>query len=168
MYVFSFYSSAGGLPYLSDGGMFDPQIGGDLWAGLGSYGSTGIDYVACQFCFCIAAISVAPCWKWMSQDYNVEQPGKGIAASHIVYLHALKTPPSIVTVIGLDLPFLLGGAVVTERILHGRARGACSSITCSVVSPVVMGILMIIAVAVVVFQILRYCYAWLDPRIRYD
>jgi peptide/nickel transport system permease protein len=48
----------------------------------------------------------------------------------VVYIHALKNAAlPIVTVIGLDLPFLLGGAVVTERIF------AWPGIACSLLTP---------------------------------
>jgi peptide/nickel transport system permease protein len=76
----------------------------------------------------------------------------------------------IVTVVGLDLPLLLGGAVVTERIFAwpGMGRLFLDYVGRSD-TPVVMGILMLIAVAVVVFQIITdIVYAWLDPRIRFD
>jgi len=89
----------------------------------------------------------------------------------VVYIHALKNAAlPIVTVIGLDLPLLLGGAVVTERIFAwpGMGRLFLDHVSRSDV-PVVMGILMLVATAVVVFQIITdICYAWLDPRIRYD
>jgi peptide/nickel transport system permease protein len=74
-----------------------------------------------------------------------------------------------VTIIGLDLPLLLGGALVTERIFAwpGMGRLFIDSVN-RVDTPVVMGILMLIAVAVIVFQLLTdITYAWFDPRIRY-
>ena len=70
----------------------------------------------------------------------------------------------------LDLPFLLGGAVVTERIFAwpGMGRLFLDQLNRSDY-PVVMGILMLTAVAVVIFQIITdIVYAWLDPRIRYE
>jgi peptide/nickel transport system permease protein len=76
----------------------------------------------------------------------------------------------IVTVVGLDLPLLLGGAIVTERIFSwpGMGRLFLDSVQ-DVDTPVVMGILMLIALAVVTFQIITdIVYAWLDPRIRYE
>jgi peptide/nickel transport system permease protein len=87
-----------------------------------------------------------------------------------VVKHALKNASiPIVTVIGLDIPLLLGGAVVTERIFAWPGMGRLFiDHVARVDAPVVMGILMLIAVAVVVFQILAdITYAWLDPRIRY-
>ena len=72
--------------------------------------------------------------------------------------------------IGLDLPFLLGGAVVTEGIFAwpGMGRLFIDHLSRGDTA-VVMGILMLIAVAVIVFQLLTdITYAWLDPRIRYQ
>ncbi len=74
------------------------------------------------------------------------------------------------TIVGLDLPFLLGGAVVTERIFAwpGMGRLFLDHVN-RADTPVVMGSLMLVAVAVIVFQIITdVVYAWLDPRIRYD
>jgi peptide/nickel transport system permease protein len=86
-------------------------------------------------------------------------------------VHALKNAAlPLVTIIGLDLPFLLGGALVTERIFAwpGMGRLFIDHVSRGD-APVVMGIMMLIAVAVIVFQILTdIVYAWLDPRIRYD
>jgi peptide/nickel transport system permease protein len=89
----------------------------------------------------------------------------------VVFVHALKNASlPIVTVVGLDLPLLLGGAVVTERIFAWPGMGRLFLDHVSRLDlPVVMGILMMIAVAVVVFQIITdITYAWLDPRIRYE
>jgi peptide/nickel transport system permease protein len=63
----------------------------------------------------------------------------------------------------------LGGAVVTERIFAwpGMGRLFLDHLERSD-TPVVMGILMLIALAVILFQIITdVVYAWLDPRIRY-
>jgi peptide/nickel transport system permease protein len=64
---------------------------------------------------------------------------------------------------------LLGGAVVTERIFAWPGMGPLFlDHVGRADTPVVMGILMLIATAVVVFQIITdIVYAWLDPRIRY-
>jgi peptide/nickel transport system permease protein len=65
---------------------------------------------------------------------------------------------------------LLGGALVTERIFGWPGTGLLFLERVGRTdTPVLMGILILIAVAVVVFQILTdITYAWLDPRIRYD
>ena len=107
----------------------------------------------------------------MGQDYVRTAKSKGLPRRQVVYIHALKNASlPIVTLVGLDLPFLLGGAVVTERIFAwpGMGRLFLDHLSRSDVS-VVMGIMMMVAVAVVVFQIITdVFYAWLDPRIRYD
>jgi peptide/nickel transport system permease protein len=89
----------------------------------------------------------------------------------VIFGHALKNASlPLVTIIGLDIPLLLGGAIVTETIFAwpGMGRLFVDHVSRGD-TPVVMGILMIIAIAVVVFQLLTdILYAWLDPRIRYD
>jgi peptide/nickel transport system permease protein len=107
----------------------------------------------------------------LNQDYIRTAKAKGLQRRDIVFIHALKNAAlPIVTVIGLDLPLLLGGAVVTERIFAwpGMGRLFLDHVERGD-TPVVMGILMLIAVAVVVFQLITdIAYAWLDPRIRYE
>ncbi|MCA9938189.1 MAG: ABC transporter permease, partial [Anaerolineales bacterium] len=96
---------------------------------------------------------------------------KGLDNNTVIFTHALKNASlPIVTIIGLDLPFLLAGAVVTERIFAwpGMGRLFLDHLSRSD-SPVVMGILVLLAIAVIFFQILTdIAYALLDPRIRYD
>jgi peptide/nickel transport system permease protein len=64
----------------------------------------------------------------------------------------------------------LGGAIVTERIFAwpGMGRLFLDQLSRSD-TPVVMAILILLAVAVILFQIITdVTYAWLDPRIRYE
>jgi peptide/nickel transport system permease protein len=107
----------------------------------------------------------------MNQDYIRTAKSKGLPKREIVFIHALKNASlPIVTIVGLELPLLLGGAIVTERIFAwpGMGRLFIDHVSRSD-TPVVMGIMMLIAVAVVVFQLITdVTYAWLDPRIRYD
>jgi peptide/nickel transport system permease protein len=170
IYIFSVNFKRWGLPSLPSVGMFDPDVGK-------TPGQILLHMILPVFS--IAFISFAAYSRYvrstmlevLSQDYIRTARAKGLTRRDIVFVHALKNASlPIVTVVGLDLPLLLGGAVVTERIfawpgmgrlfLDGVSRGD---------TPVVMGILMLIAVAVVVFQILTdVTYAWLDPRIRYE
>jgi peptide/nickel transport system permease protein len=97
------------------------------------------------------------------------EPGAGQTTSQVAWHMILPVATLSFTIIALDLPFLLGGAVVTERIFGwpGMGRLFLDHVARSDTA-VVMGILMMIAVAVIVFQILAdVTYAWLDPRIRY-
>ena len=107
----------------------------------------------------------------ISQDYIRTAHAKGLTRRHVIVVHALKNAAlPLVTVVGMDLPFLLAGAVVTESIFAWPGMGRLFyDHTTRSDFPVLMGIIMIIAVAVVVFQIVTdVTYTFLDPRIRYD
>ncbi len=169
MYIFSVNFKRWGLPYLPTVGMFDPQIG--------KTPSQVIQHMILPV-FSIAFISLAGYSRYirgtmlevLSQDYIRTARSKGIPRKDVIFVHALKNASlPIVTVIGLDLPLLLGGAVVTERIFAwpGMGRLFLDHLSRSD-APVVMGILMLISVAVVLFQLITdVTYAWLDPRIIY-
>ena len=105
------------------------------------------------------------------EDYIRTARAKGLSERLTFVRHAFKNAAlPLVTLIGLDLPLLLGGAVVTETIYAwpGMGRLYWDAATDTDV-PVIMGILMLIAVAVVVFQIITdITYTYLDLRIRYD
>ena len=105
----------------------------------------------------------------MNQDYIRTARSKGLRRRYIIWVHALKNGSlPIVTLIGLDLPLLLAGALVTESIFAwpGMGRLFLDKVERGDMA-VVMGILMLITVAVIVFQIIAdIVYAWLDPRIR--
>jgi peptide/nickel transport system permease protein len=170
MYIFAVLFKRWGLPYLPTVGMFDPQVGETpsqvLWHMVLPVLS-------------IALISFAAYSRYvrstmlevMSQDYVRTAKSKGLPKYAVIFVHALKNASlPIVTVVGLDLPLLLGGALVTERIFAwpGMGRLFLDHVDRNDMS-VIMGILMLIAVAVIVFQILTdIVYAWLDPRIRYS
>jgi peptide/nickel transport system permease protein len=169
IYLFSVNFKRWGLPYLPSVGMFDPEIGKTpgqilLHMILPVFSITVISFAAYSRYIRSTMLEV------LGQDYIRTAKSKGLTRPNIVFIHALKNASlPIITVVGLDIPLLLGGAVVTERIfawpgmgrlfLDGVSRGD---------TPVVMGILMIIAIAVIIFQIITdLTYAWLDPRIRY-
>lgn len=107
----------------------------------------------------------------MNSDYIRTARAKGLTERRVLFVHALKNGSlPLVTLIGMDLPLLLAGAVVTERIFAwpGMGRLFLDSLQRSDYS-VLMGLLMIISTAVVFFQLLTdVAYTWLDPRIRYS
>jgi peptide/nickel transport system permease protein len=107
----------------------------------------------------------------ISQDYIRTARAKGLRGRYVLMIHALKNASlPIVTILGIELPFLLAGAVVTERIFAwpGMGRLFLDHLQ-RADSSVVMGILIILAAAVILFQILTdLTYAALDPRIRLD
>lgn len=170
MYIFAVLFKQWGLPYLPTVGMFDPQVGKTfgqvVWHMVLPVTSLSVIYFAGYSRYVRSTML-----EVMSQDYIRTAKSKGLPRRQVVYIHALKNASlPIVTLVGLDLPFLLGGAVVTERIFAWPGMGRLFLDHLSRADmPVVMGILMMVAVAVVIFQILTdIVYAWLDPRIRYD
>jgi peptide/nickel transport system permease protein len=170
VYVFSVLFQRWGLPYLPANGMFDPQVGKTA----GQVAKHMILPV-----LSIVIIDIARYSRYirsamldvMSQDYIRTAKAKGLRRRTVIGGHALRnTWLPIVTLIGLDLPFLLAGAVVTERIFAwpGMGRLFLDHLQRSD-GAVVMGIMIILAVAVIISQILTdIAYAVLDPRIRYD
>ena len=170
MYIFAVLFKQWGLPYLPTVGMFDPQVGKTasqvIWHMVLPVMSLSVIYFAGYSRYIRSTML-----EVMGQDYIRTAKSKGLPRRQVVYIHALKNASlPIVTLVGLDLPSLLGGAVVTERIFAwpGMGRLFLDHLSRADVS-VVMGILMLVATAVVVFQILTdIVYAWLDPRIRYN
>ncbi len=170
MYIFGVFFKRWGLPYLPTVGMFDPNVGKTV-------GQVALHMVLPILSMTIVSLAAysryvrSTMLEVMNQDYIRTAKAKGLPRWRIIYIHALKNASlPIVTLVGLDLPLLLGGALVTERIFAwpGMGRLFLDHVNRLDV-PVVMGILMLIAVAVVVFQIITdIVYAWLDPRIRYE
>jgi peptide/nickel transport system permease protein len=105
----------------------------------------------------------------MNEDYIRTARAKGLGERSVVFKHGLRaalTP--IVTIFGLDLGGLLGGAVITEQIFSIQGLGKLS-IT-SVLNndlPVIMGVVLIAAAFIVLANILvDILYAFIDPRVR--
>ncbi len=170
MYLFAVNFKRWGLPYFPTVGIFDPAVG------------RTVPQVIWHMVLPVAALSTisiaaygryirASMLEVISQDYIRTARAKGLRERAILYRHALKNAAlPLVTLVGLDLPMLLGGAIVTEGIFAWPGMGRLF-IDHTVRSdfPVLMGILMMISVAVVIFQIITdIAYTWLDPRIRYD
>ena len=96
---------------------------------------------------------------------------KGLPEALVISKHALKNALiPVVTVVGLQYGFLLGGAVVTETIFAwpGVGRLAITAIL-QRDYPVVQGCVLLVAVVFVLINLLvDVLYGWLDPRIRYE
>jgi peptide/nickel transport system permease protein len=169
MYLFSVNFRKWGLPYLPTVGMFEPSVGQTpsqvAWHMVLPVATLSFGFIAGYSRYIRSTML-----ETLGQDYIRTAKAKGLPRPEVIYIHALKNASlPIVTLVALDLPFLLGGAIVTERIFGwpGMGRLFLDHVSRSDTS-VVMGILMMIAVAVIVFQIIAdVTYAWLDPRIRY-
>jgi peptide/nickel transport system permease protein len=103
------------------------------------------------------------------EDYVRTARAKGLPERVVVVKHALRaglTP--IVTAAGLDIAYLLGGAIITESIFSLPGMGALSvaSVTQSDL-PVITGITLVAAVFIIVMNlIVDLLYGFLDPRVR--
>lgn len=107
----------------------------------------------------------------LQQEYVITARSKGLTEEAVVRVHALKnTLIPVVTVIGLQIGRLFGGAVVVESIfaLPGMGRLAADSIFFRDF-PMLQAVVLIMAIAVLVCNLLTdVFYAYLDPRIRYS
>lgn len=104
------------------------------------------------------------------EDYVRTARAKGTAERNVLYRHALRNAlPPIVTVIGLRLGLLVGGAVITETVfaVPGLGRMIVQAVTWRDY-PVVQGGVLLIAVSVSLINLaVDLIYLLLDPRIRY-
>ena len=106
----------------------------------------------------------------LREDYIRTAWAKGQREWIVVFGHALRNAMlPVVTVIGIEFAFMIGGLVVTETVfnLPGVARYLVDAILWRDY-PVVQNLVMFIAVVVVVANLtVDLLYGWLDPRIRY-
>jgi len=103
------------------------------------------------------------------QDYIRTARAKGLRGRVIIMRHGLRNASlPIVTVIGLQLPLLVGGVVIIEQlfVLPGMGRYMLNAINFRDY-PVVQAVTMLIATMVIVANMLvDLTYGWLDPRVR--
>jgi peptide/nickel transport system permease protein len=106
----------------------------------------------------------------LSQDYMRTARAKGLAESRVLWRHALKNSLiPIVTILGLQVAYTLGGAVVVENVFawNGVGRLAVQAIL-QRDFPLIQGFVLMLSVMVVIVSLaVDVLYAWIDPRIRY-
>ena len=107
----------------------------------------------------------------MGEDYIRTARAKGLPERSVVVKHGLRaslTP--VVTMFGMDIALLIGGAVITETVFNMQGLGAWA--VQSVFSsdlPAILGVTLVLAVAVAFMNlIVDILYAYLDPRVRYS
>ena len=106
----------------------------------------------------------------MGEDYIRTARAKGLSERRVIFKHALRaslTP--IVTMFGMDIALLVGGAVITESVFNIQGLGylAFNSATTQDL-PIVAGVVLCTAVAVALANlVVDILYAFLDPRVRY-
>jgi ABC-type dipeptide/oligopeptide/nickel transport system permease component len=107
----------------------------------------------------------------LRQEYVLVARAKGLRERMVVWRHALRNALiPVVTIIGLQVGNLLGGAIVIEVVFarQGIGRLAVESIL-NRDFPVIQGVVLLSATIYVLLNLaVDISYAWLDPRIRYD
>jgi peptide/nickel transport system permease protein len=118
----------------------------------------------------IARIARSCMLEALSQDYIRTARAKGLSQRSVVTVHAFRNAlVPVVTVIGITMAILIGGAVVTEIVFNipGLGRLVISAILRRDY-PVVQGVVLVTAaVYVLINLVVDVLYAFIDPRIRY-
>jgi peptide/nickel transport system permease protein len=119
----------------------------------------------------IARIARSCMVEVLQQDYVRTARAKGLPRRVVIYVHAFRNAlVPVVTVIGITMAILIGGAVVTEIVFNipGLGRLIISAILRRDY-PVVQGVVLVTATAYVLINLsVDMIYAFIDPRIRYD
>jgi peptide/nickel transport system permease protein len=126
--------------------------------------------LGCVYVALIARTTRAAMLEVLQQDYIRTARAKGLGQRGILFVHALKNAAvPIVTVIGIGIALLIGGAVVTESVfaIPGLGRLTIDAILRRDY-PVIQGIVLLFSfVYVLVNLMIDVTYTLVDPRIRY-
>jgi peptide/nickel transport system permease protein len=126
--------------------------------------------LGCVYIALIARITRATMLEVLQQDYIRTARAKGVGQLGVLFLHALKNASvPIVTVIGIGIALLIGGAVVTESVfaIPGLGRLTVDAILRRDY-PVIQGVVLLFSfVYVLINLMIDLVYTVLDPRIRY-
>ncbi|MFD2925007.1 nickel ABC transporter permease [Halobacillus naozhouensis] len=119
----------------------------------------------------IARMSRSAMLEVIRADYIRTAKAKGVKSWGVIWVHALRNAMiPVITVIGLNFGFLLGGTIITEQVfaINGVGRLMIDAIAARDF-PVVQGTVLLVATLFVVVNLLvDIIYALIDPRISYD
>ena len=118
----------------------------------------------------IARVTRATMLEVLQQDYIRTARAKGVGTSGLLFMHALKNAAiPIVTVVGIGVALLIGGAVVTESVFAIPGLGRLTTDAISKRDyPVIQGIVLLFSfIYVLVNLLIDIVYTLFDPRIRY-
>jgi len=105
----------------------------------------------------------------LREDYIRTARAKGLLEKIVINRHALKNALlPVVTVIGLEFAFLIGGLVVTEQVfnLNGIGRLMVLSVQNQDYTLTQALVMLVVTIAILTNLVVDLAYAWLDPRIR--
>ena len=127
--------------------------------------ATGYRYTAV-----VARLTRSTFLEILSDDFIRSAQAKGLSKKLIINRHALPNALlPIVTVIGMEFSFFIGGLVVTEQVfnLNGLGRLLVESVLYADYNMIQALVMLVAVVFVGVNLIIDLSYAWLDPRVRY-
>ena len=158
------------LGWLPASGMFAPYGGGDA-RDLAAHLVLPALTLAAASVTIVARLTRSTMLETLGQDYIRTARAKGVAERFVVLRHGLKNALiPIVTVVGVQAGYLLGGAVLTETVFAWPGVGTL--MVQGILArdfPLVQGCVLVVALSFVVINlIVDLLYAWLDPRIRYE
>jgi peptide/nickel transport system permease protein len=166
MLIFAVQFKAWGLPYLPTGAdIWNPKNPLELARHL-------VLPVSCLVIIQTAGYSRflrSSILEVLGLDYVRTARAKGLNERAVLFKHALRNAAlPFVTIVGLDIPYLIGGALVTESVFAWPGMGRLFwEYAQRGDFPVVLGVLLLVSVAVVFFTIVTdMLYTFVDPRIR--
>jgi peptide/nickel transport system permease protein len=165
MVIFSLW-----LGWLPASGMYAPYGGGGLRDLLSHLVLPAVTLAAASVTI-IARLTRATMLETLGQDYVRTARAKGLGERGVVWRHALKNALiPIVTVVGVQAGYLLGGAVLTETVFAWPGVGTL--VVQGILArdmPLVQGGVLVIALSFVLVNLaVDTLYAWLDPRIKFN
>jgi peptide/nickel transport system permease protein len=107
----------------------------------------------------------------LREDYVRTARAKGVFRKLIVRRHALRNALlPVITIIGIEFAFLMGGLVVTEQVfnLNGLGKLFVESITNYDYNMTQALVMLVVGIFALTNLLVDIAYAWLDPRIRYS
>jgi peptide/nickel transport system permease protein len=158
------------LGWLPASGMYAPYAGGDLRDLLAHLILPALTLGAASMTI-VARLTRSAMLDTLGQDYVRTARAKGVAERGVVLRHGLRNAlVPIVTVVGVQVGYLLGGAVLTETVFAWPGVGTL--MVQGILArdfPLVQGCVLVVALAFVLVNLaVDLLYAWLDPRIRYE
>ena len=118
----------------------------------------------------IARITRSAFLDVLREDYIRTARAKGVVEKLVVNRHALRNALlPVVTVIGMEFSFFMGGLVITEQVfnLNGLGRLMLESVLNADYNMIQALVKIVVLVFVGINLVIDLTYAWLDPRIRY-
>jgi peptide/nickel transport system permease protein len=165
MVVFSLW-----LGWLPASGMWAPYGEGGLRDLLAHLALPAVTLAAASLTI-IARLTRSAMLEILSQDYIRTARAKGLVEQRVLFRHGLENALiPIVTVVGVQAGYLLGGAVLTETVFAWPGVGLL--MVQGILArdfPLVQGCVLVIALTFVLINLaVDLLYAWLDPRIQYE